>query len=119
MAEKQYRTACGIVQFEPREGEAAGKQVRNIVIRQAGFGQNNVKVYATVWPDFEEQPLAQGDIVFVEGSYTQGKGKDPDNPVVYHNLSVTRLAVLGSASAGKKVEVTETVEEVDEDEVPF
>lgn len=120
MSEKTYRTVLGIVQFDPREGEAAGKAVRNIVVNQTGFGNQAVKVYATIWPSHESVKIARNDVVLLEGSYTsQTKQKDDGDKVTYHNLSVTRLAVLGKASDGQAPATTSADEDVEDEDTPF
>jgi hypothetical protein len=121
LAEKQYRTVIGIVQFDPKEGEAAGKPVRNIVVRATGFKDQSVKVYATIWPSHASIDVKRNDVVAIEGTYSQGKGQTQDgSPIVYHNLSVTRLAVLGASSEGERVEVENAGGDVaDDDDIPF
>jgi len=122
MSEKQYRTVMGIIQFDPKESEAAGKSVRNIVVRNIGFKDQSQKVYVTVWPSHASVELERGSVVCVEGSYTQGKGKNEDgSPRVFHNLSATRIAVLGLALEGVRVDV-ENVPADDaagDDDIPF
>lgn len=110
MAEKkEYRTVMGIVQFEPREGEAAGQPVRNITVRQNGFGKYAVRVSATLWPSHAHVEVEEGDVVILEGAYKANQGKDKDdNPVTYHNLSVSRIAVLGKADGGAQPGTTNT-----------
>lgn len=121
MAEKQYRTVIGIVQFDPKDGEAAGKPVRNIVIRQAGFKEQSVNVYVTVWPSHEDIEINRGDVLLVEGTYSQGKGQAQDgSPRVYHNISATRIAKLGVAVEGRRPEVEDGGDdEVADDDIPF
>lgn len=98
---KEYRAVHGFVQFEPREGEAGGKTVRNITVRQAGFGPYAVRVSATLWPSHAHVPVEEGDLVTLEGSYTQNKSKDKDdNPITYHNISVARIKVFGQGDSG-------------------
>ena len=117
-SDKQYRTVFGIVQFDPREQEAAGKQVRNVMIRQTGFGATAPKVYLTVWPDHAHVELGQGDVIAAEGVFTQNKSKD--GSTTYNNISVTRLFKLGAADPGKRAEVEEAEdEEFEADDVPF
>jgi hypothetical protein len=109
LAEKQYRTVFGIVQFEPREGEAGGKPVRNITVRQTGFGDKAVRVSATLWPSHAHVEVEEGDVVVFEGAYTQNKGKDKnDNPITYHNVSVNRIAVLGKSDGGEETDTVNT-----------
>ena len=98
---KEYRAVHGFVQFEPRDGEAGGKSVRNITIRQVGFGPYAVRVSATLWPSHAHVAVEEGDLVTLEGSYTQKKGKDKnDNPITYHNISVSRIKVFGQGDTG-------------------
>lgn len=118
----QFRTVTGIVQFPPREGEAGGKSVRNITVRQAGFGPTAVNVSATLWPSFDHIPVAEGDVVMLDGKYTKNTGTKQDGtPVTYHNLSVTKFAVIGKADGGVKPETENTPaeDEVADDDIPF
>jgi ribosomal protein RSM22 (predicted rRNA methylase) len=117
----EFRTVTGIVQFPPREGEAGGKPVRNITVRQVGFGPTAVRVSATLWPSHAHVPVEEGDVVMLDGKYKSNSGaKDDGTPVKYHNLSVTRIAVLGKADAGKKVDtVNGESDEADTDDIPF
>lgn len=118
----EFRTVMGIVQFPPRDGEAGGKAVRNITVRQTGFGPTAVKVSATIWPSHEHIAVEEGDVVIVEGKYKQNTGTNNDgDKVTYHNLSVTRIAVLGKSDSGKKVDVeNETAAEPEStDDIPF
>jgi single-stranded DNA-binding protein len=117
-----FRAITGAIQFEPKEGEAGGKPVRNIVVRQTGFKDQNIKISATVWPSHAHVELAEGMVVFLEGKFSQNKGQDKDgNPRTYNNLSVTRLAVLGTVDGGKKVETVNTEDDpqADDDDIPF
>lgn len=117
-----FRTVTGVIQFPPREGKANGKDVRNITVKQSGFGPTAVNVSATVWPSHEKVDLKVGQVVVLEGPYTQNKGTDKDgNERVYHNLSVTRLAVLGEVSEGARVGTVNTSDEPEEgdEEIPF
>ena len=121
--DKQYRAVMGIVQFEPREAEANGKDIRNIVIREVGFGEQSVNVSATLWPSHEEVEVNEGDVVLMEGSYTQNKvAKDDGSKRTYHNLSVSKILVLGSADAGVRIETVNDDgddDTADDDDIPF
>jgi hypothetical protein len=114
----------GSIQFDPKDGEANGKSVRNIVVQQTGFGPTAVKVNATVWPSHAHIPLKQGDIVHLEGKYTPNKTTNDETGETrtYHNLSVTRMKVLGTLDAGKKTETVNTGSDDDfgsDDDIPF
>lgn len=109
MADKQYRTVFGIVQFEPREGEAGGKPVRNITVRQTGFGPTAVRVSATLWPSHGHVQVEEGDVVVIEGAYTQNKSTGQDGEErTFHNLSVNRIAVLGKSDGGREAGTVNT-----------
>jgi hypothetical protein len=120
-SDKQYRTVIGIVQFDVKEGEAAGKAVRNLVLRQTGFKEQAVSAYVTVWPSHAELEIARGDVLIVEGTYNRGKGTTQSGEErTYHNISATRIAKLGTAIEGKRPEVeNDTDEPVEDDDIPF
>lgn len=121
---KEYRTVVGVVQFDPKDGEAAGQAVRNIVVKQTGFGIQAVNVYATLWPKHDGVAVERGDFVVLEGSYTsrQGTNKQTGEDVTYHNISTTRIKVLGQLDEGSDEEVvnsSDDSEPVNEDDIPF
>jgi hypothetical protein len=125
-AKKTYRTIFGVVQFDVKEGEAAGQTVRNIVVKQTGFGAQAVNVYATLWPKHDGFAVERGDVVALEGSYTSRDGQNTTTgeDVTYHNISVTRIAVLGKMDEGSAEEVVNQSEAaagepVDEGDIPF
>ncbi len=125
-AKKTYRTIFGVVQFDVKEGEAAGQTVRNIVVKQTGFGAQAVNVYATLWPKHDGVKIERGDVVALEGSYTsrEGQNKTTGEDVTYHNVSVTRIAVIGKMDEGSDEEVVNRAdatsgEPVDESDIPF
>lgn len=121
MSEAQYRTVIGIVQFEPREGEAAGKPIRSVTIREVGFKEQAVRVYLTVWPSHSDVEIKQGDVIIAEGKYTRGSGEKDGKSVTYHNISVNRIAVLAAVNAGKQVETVNDGDDDDagDDDIPF
>ena len=119
-AAKQYRTIIGIVQFDVRDGEAAGKKVRNFVVNQAGFGAQAVRVYATLWPEHAAFELSKNDVVIFEGAYSSTqKQQDDGSATTYHNVSVSRIAKLATADAGSDSAVEVVGSDVDEDDIPF
>lgn len=115
-----YRTIVGIVQFPPREGEAAGKPVRNIRVNNAGFGPTAVPVSATLWPSHKDFAVEENDIVVLEGKYSKSNGKDKnDNPITYHNISVARIGKIGEADPGERPDVDENAAGEGDEEIPF
>ena len=122
--ERQYRVISGIVQFDPREAEAAGKKVRYVTVRQTGLREQAVLVSLTVWPSHADVPLAQGDVIFAEGVFTRKTTNDDQgNARTYNNLGVSRLLVLGNASQGvredRQAVAEEPEEEPEEDDIPY
>lgn len=116
---KVYRSVTGFVQFPPRDGEAAGKPIRSLVLNTAGLGDQSQKVYVTVWPSHGAIKIDQGDFLAVEGSFTQNTGVDKDGrKTMYLNLSATRIAKLGSEETGQEDDVTEALETTSSD-LPF
>jgi hypothetical protein len=116
-----YRTVIGIVQFPPREGEAAGKSVRNIVVNSAGFGPYAVRVSATLWPSHADFDVAENDAVLLEGKYSKTDSNKDGQSVTYHNLSVVRAKNLGPVDAGKKPDTdsNDVPDETPDDDIPF
>jgi hypothetical protein len=117
----QYRTVTGIVQFPPREGEAAGKPVRNIRVNATGFKEQAVPISATLWPSHKDFDVKENDVVILEGKYTRSSGTDKDNnPITYHNISVARIAKLGEADPGVQPDVDENdATDTPDDDIPF
>ena len=120
---KQYRTFIGIVQWDPRDGEAAGKKVRNATIRAAGVKDQSILVSLTLWPSHANTVIEQGDAVLVEGVFTRSTSttKDGDSRT-YNNLSVSRLLKLGATDVGEREDVSVSAdadEDEDEDDIPY
>ena len=117
----EYRTIVGIVQFPPREGEAAEKPVRNIRVNNAGFGPTAVPVSATLWPSHKDFDVQENDVVVLEGKYTTSSGKDKnDNPIKYHNISVARIAKIGTADPGTRPDVDDNgADDTGDEDIPF
>lgn len=66
MADKQYATAVGFVQFDVTEREANGQTVRDATIRTPGTDGSLIRI--TLWPDFDEAGVEKGDFIAVDGS---------------------------------------------------
>ena len=122
MAEAQYRTISGVVQFDPREGQAGGKDVRNITVRTTGLKEQSLRVSATLWPSHEHVAVQKGDFVVLEGKFSRNKGNNQNgDEVVYNNLSVTSILNLGTLDPGKEIETTNSAaaDETEDDDIPF
>jgi len=113
----------GVIQFDPKDATANGKDVRNIVVQQSGFGPFAVKVNATVWPSHAHIGLAKGDVVTLEGAYTMNKvPQDDGSERTYHNISVTRLKNHGAIDEGTRtdtVNASNSTDDVNDDDIPF
>ena len=116
----QFRTVTGIIQFPPKDGNAGVKPVRNIAVRQTGFKDQGVRVSATLWPSHAHVAVEEGDVVMLDGKYSQNKTTGEDGTTrVFHNLSVTRIAVLGKSDAGTKAETVNSQDDAADDDIPF
>lgn len=115
---KDYRTVTGVVQFDPRPGDIKGKQIRNIAVQQAGFGPHAVRVSATLWPSHKHVKVDKGDVVTLEGTYSQGKGESDGKEITYHNISVLRIKNHGSLDGGRD-DASDDTDELDADDLPF
>jgi hypothetical protein len=78
-----------------------------------------VRVGATVWPSHSHVPLKQGDVVTLEGAYNKRTSTNEDGEErTFHNVSVTRLLVHGTADTGKREETTND-SSADDDDITF
>jgi hypothetical protein len=109
------------VQFPPREGNAAGKEVRNITIRATGGGDQSIKVGVTLWPSHAHVAVEEGDLIYVEGKFTRTTGEKKGEVVKYNNLSLSDIFVHGACDSGRNeseaassAQATET-----DDDIPF
>jgi hypothetical protein len=113
----------GVIQFDPKDGEAGGKKVRNITVRSSGFKENSIKVGATLWPSHAHVAVKKGDVVTLEGKFSRNtKTNAEGESVTYNNLSVTGIHVGGTLDYGEKVEVeneTSATPDAEDDDIPF
>lgn len=122
MAEGSFRTLAGVVQFEPREGTAGGKDVRNITIRTTGLKEQSMRVGATLWPSHAHVEVDKGDFVVLEGKFSRNQVKNKDGEAVtYNNLSVSSILVVGTLDDGEEIETTNAAgSSVDpDDDIPY
>lgn len=119
----EYITVAGIIQFDPRERTAGGKDIRDVAVRSIG---NNKLVNITVWPENEDVTLNKGDFIVADGKFTQSMGQNRNGEQqTYYNLSATVIHNLtggapAPASAKKTTKKAEAVaESSSSDEFPF
>jgi hypothetical protein len=93
-----YITVAGIVQFDPRTRQAAGQNVRDVLIRAIGSNKN---FSITVWPDKDGITINKGDFLVVDGKHSQSAGQNKDGEqVTYNNLSASAIIrIAGDATA--------------------
>ena len=93
----EYMTIAGIVQFPPRERQAGGKQVRDVLIRAIGDNKN---YSITVWPENGDITINKGDFLVADGKYSSSVGQNKaGEQVTYHNLSATTIIRLPGEDA--------------------
>lgn len=121
MAESNFRTFYGVVQFPPREGQAAGKDVRNITLRPSGVKEQALLVSATLWPSFAHVEVEEGDAVIIEGKFQRNVTEKDGEKKVYNNLSTTGILVLGKLDEGVRVDVENAApaDDVEDDDIPY
>jgi hypothetical protein len=101
-SDKVYRTVVGVVEFEPNENTTkAGQDIRSILVSQTGFKESAIKVSATIWDSHAHVAVEKGDVVVLKGSFERNTGTNKaGDKVVYNNLSVSSILVLGSMDEG-------------------
>lgn len=98
-----WKTVSGFVQWEPKDGEAAGKKVRWATIRQTGSRGSLIRL--TVWPSHKDVEINEGDLLYAEGPFTTREVEGDDGNVrKYLNLSAQNL-VRFAGNKGKKADV--------------
>lgn len=104
MADSQYISIAGFVQFDPTEKEANGKQVVEFFVKTLGGDPKNIRV--TLWPEIEAEAPIKGDYVAVDGKYSTStyQGQDGTGKTSYQ-ISAVYFANLGSAAPRKDREV--------------
>lgn len=107
-----YAVAAGFIQFDPKEKEINGKQVRELAIRAVGTQK---RVYVTVWPQHAGVSLEKGMFVVAEGKFQKRTGNEGQ---VYNNLSASSLVVLQQVEAAERETVNTETAPADDD-IPF
>lgn len=96
----EYATAIGFVQFPVEEREANGNKVRDFTIRTPGTAASGggALVRCTLWPEFEDTSVDEGDFVAIDGKFESRdvKGK------TYFNINVRRLKVFGQEATAER-----------------
>lgn len=87
-----YITIAGLIQFDPRDRQAGGKQVRDVVVRAIGDNKN---YSVTIWPENGHITVNKGDVLFVDGKLSQSVGQNKaGEQVTYNNLSAMNIVCI-------------------------
>jgi len=93
MADVQYASAEGFVQFEPTERDANEQQVVDYTIKTPGT--DGILIRVTVWPELQGAEIEKGDWIAVDGKLNIGSFTDRSgNPRQSVQISATSLAVV-------------------------
>lgn len=92
MADSQYVSANGFVQFDPVEREANGQNIVDYTIKTPGT--DGVLVRVTVWPELQGDKIEKGDFLAVDGKLTIGSYVKDGESRQSIQISATQLAVL-------------------------
>ena len=119
----EYMTVAGVIQFDPRERTAGGKDIRDVAIRSIG---NNKMINITVWPENDDVPLSKGDFIVADGKFSQSMGQNKNGEQqTYYNLSANLIHNITGGSAPEPKSVKKTTKKSEEsaastgDEFPF
>ena len=104
MADNQYVSVAGFVQFDPNERDANGKTVTEFFIKTLGGDSKNIRV--TLWPETKAEAPEKGDFVAVDGKYSTStyQGQDGSQRTSYQ-VSAVYYAKLGEAAPREDREV--------------
>lgn len=96
MADSEYATVVGFVQFDVDEREVNGQTIRDITVKTPGTEGKLVRV--TVWPEYAGVDIERGDFVAADGTVTvrEHNGKE------YTNLNAKSLAVIPGAAKAER-----------------
>lgn len=113
----EYITVAGLVQFDPRNRTAGGKEVRDVVIRSLNSSKN---FSITVWPENSSVEINKGDFLIADGKYTQSVGQNKEGEeTTYHNLSASKIIRIagnetGAATSKPKLELVDPTDAGDD-----
>lgn len=105
MADNQYATVHGFVQFPVDERETSGGQkVRDVTIRTPGSEGSLVRI--TLWPELADFEVEKDDFIAVDGKLDVNQSTGKDGTLrTYINVSASTIATLGKGTRGRRDEV--------------
>lgn len=102
MPSKQYATVVGFVQFPVEERSLpSGQKVRDVTVRPSGVDTPLVR--GTLWPEFDSVEVNEGDLIGIDGEYTERTGQNREGgSVTYRNVNIKKLAVISAAERAER-----------------
>lgn len=98
MAEyKEFKGTGGFVQFPVEERDVNGQTVRDVTIRALGSEGSYIRI--TVWEEWADTDIDEGDLVFIDGPFEAREGQTKDGEKrIYLNMSAKSLKVFKADS---------------------
>jgi hypothetical protein len=105
MADKDYKSVAGFIQFDPEEREVNGQTIRDVTIRALGSECPYIKV--TVWEEFADIELERGQFLAVDGAFEARVAPNKAGvQTTYLNISAKSIVVLEPVARGEASVVT-------------
>jgi hypothetical protein len=116
VADSDFKTIVGSVEFDPETRTVQGKEVLDISLRST----TGKKVRATLWPNLKAyfDKVEKGQLLGLKGKGTTNTVDGDNGPVTYNNLSVSDIVIIGAFDAGEKPE-RDNASTVADDDIPF
>lgn len=91
-----YKVVAGRVQFDPKPGQAGGKQIRKIALKVVGGDSTLVNV--TLWPEYADLEINRGDFVMIDGKFSTRVGLNQQGEeTTFYDLTISDIAVIPAA----------------------
>ncbi len=105
MADKEYKSVAGFIQFDVEDRDVNGTSVRDVTIRALGSEGPFIKI--TVWDDFEDIELNRGQFIAVDGPFEARVAANKEGvKKTYLNMSAKSIVVLEPVARGEAAVVT-------------
>jgi hypothetical protein len=97
----EYAGAAGFVQFDPREKDVNGQEIRELTIK--AFGTQKL-IQITLWPEYAGVEVKKGDFVAVDGKFTSslGQKRTTGETVEYIQITPYSLVVLPAVEKAER-----------------
>jgi len=105
MADKEFKSVAGFIQFDPEEREVNGQPIRDVTIRALGSEGPYIKI--TVWEEFGDIELYRGQFLAVDGPFEARVVPNKQGvSTTYLNMSAKSIVVLEPVARGEASVVT-------------